>query len=74
MESTMTVKELIDVLQKLDPEMIVLVDGYEGGYDTPQAAERIPVIGPRETQWYYGDYTDCEHDDPSQITAFVLRR
>ena len=70
----MKIKELIDVLQKLDPEMLVLVDGYEGGYDTPVAAERIEVIGPLDTEWYYGRYQDATDDHPSDIVAFVLRR
>jgi GTP-dependent phosphoenolpyruvate carboxykinase len=29
----MKVKELIEQLQKFDPEQIVVVDGYETGYD-----------------------------------------
>lgn len=69
----MKVKELIKVLQKIDPEMLVLVDGYEGGYDIPHT-ELIPVTGPHHTEWYYGNYKDYKPDDPSKITAFVLRR
>ena len=29
----MTVKELIEQLQTLDPDLHVFVQGYEGGYD-----------------------------------------
>jgi hypothetical protein len=29
----MKVKELIEILQKLDPELLVVVRGYEGGVD-----------------------------------------
>ena len=29
----MTVKELIEQLQQLDPDLHVFVRGYEGGYD-----------------------------------------
>ena len=28
----MKANELIEILQKLDPETLILVDGYEGGY------------------------------------------
>jgi hypothetical protein len=33
----MTVKELINELQKFDPDHIVVVDGYETGYDEVKA-------------------------------------
>jgi hypothetical protein len=29
----MKVKELIEILQKLDPELLVVIRGYEGGVD-----------------------------------------
>ena len=42
----MTAKELIEVLQKLDPDTLVIVDGYEGDYDVPKGAEQIYISGP----------------------------
>jgi hypothetical protein len=35
----MIVKELIEQLQQLDPELLVFVDGYEGGYDDVTISE-----------------------------------
>ena len=70
----MKVKELIDVLQKLDPETLIVVDGYEGDYDVPKGAEQIYVTGPHETHWYYGDYKDCPEDKPGAKKALYLMR
>jgi len=39
----MKAKELIEVLQKLDPETLVLVDGYEGGYAVPIGTKQMEV-------------------------------
>ena len=39
----MKVKELIEKLQAFDSELEVCVDGYEGGYDTPQEPFQSPM-------------------------------
>jgi hypothetical protein len=68
----MKAKELIEVLQKLDPETLVVVDGYEGDYNAVKGAEQICVTGPFETPWYYGDYKDCPEDELISIKAIYL--
>lgn len=70
----MKAKELIELLQKLDPETLILVDGYEGDYDDVSVAERIEVCGPFVTPWYYGSYKDCPEEELLKIKAFLLRR
>lgn len=40
----MTVAELINHLSKCDPNMRVVVDGYEGGFDDPHISETDAVI------------------------------
>jgi hypothetical protein len=53
----MTVKELIEQLQQLDPDLHVFVRGYEGGYDYAG-----PIVEGKEfaldfhKEWYYGDH------------------
>jgi hypothetical protein len=69
----MKVKELIEVLQKLDPETLVLVDGYEGDYDTPQEAVET-IVREQVSEWYYGDYQICQKEDPAAIKAIYLPR
>ena len=70
----MKVKDLILALQKLDPEMLVLVDGYEGGYTTPSATDQIEVCGPFDRAWYYGEYDDCEGGESVKSKVFLIRR
>ena len=50
----MIVKELIEKLQELDPNLPVLVDGYEGGCNDLKELSEIEVIRDVNTQWYYG--------------------
>ena len=57
----MTVKELIDRLQELDPELRVYMNGYEGGF------EDVSGIGdPQEyalnvhEEWYYGPHENVD--------------
>jgi hypothetical protein len=67
----MTVKELIEQLQQLDPELCVFVRGYEGGYD-----DAGPITPPNDfalnfhDEWYYGDHevADYYNLDPNKYT------
>jgi len=69
----MKAKELIEVLQKLDPNTLVVLDGYEGDYCVIQGAERVHVSGPHKAvPWYYGDYKYCPEDEPEAIEAIYL--
>jgi hypothetical protein len=70
----MKAKELIEVLQKLDPETLVLVDGYEGGYAVPIGTKQIEVCGPFKKEWYYGEYDDCEEDELLKTKAILISR
>lgn len=57
----MTVKELIEQLQKLDPDIRVMTNGYEGGFqDAESFTERdvIEVVLNANTSWYYGPHED----------------
>lgn len=64
----MRVFELIQRLQEFDPEMVVMLRGYEGGYDTVS-----DIVDPRtfvegvHSAWYYGPYDlDNEFLDQEQ--------
>jgi hypothetical protein len=55
----MTVQELIEKLQKLDPMLEVYVEGYEGGYDDLYKIEHIEVCRDFYTEeWYYGNHEE----------------
>lgn len=40
----MTVKELIEKLQELDPETCVMTSGYEGGYADANVSDVCEVV------------------------------
>ncbi len=55
----MTISELIEQLQKLDPSLEVYINGYEGGYDDVEKIEHIEVCRNfYEDDWYYGNHED----------------
>ena len=50
----MTVRELTEYLLREDPDMEVLVDGYEGDFDPIGSIHHKFVIPHTKPQWYYG--------------------
>jgi hypothetical protein len=70
----MKAKELIETLQKLDPETLVLVNGYEDGYTIPTGTKQMEVCGPFKRAWYYGEYDDCKEDELLKTKAIIISR
>lgn len=53
----MTVKELIQKLSELDPELHVFTHGYEGGYSDVSDEFRQEIIALNyHEEWYYGKH------------------
>ena len=67
----MTVKELIEHLQTLDPELRVFTKGYEGGYEDAGAPATIRnfILNYHE-QWYYGPHEVTE--EHSDVKGIIL--
>jgi len=64
----MTIKELIETLSTLDPELRVVTRGYEGGYDdiawpvgkdSPNVIDLALHVNPA---WYYGNHERVSKD------------
>lgn len=56
----MTVKELINELQQLPPDIRIIIRGYEDGYnDILRIIPRIIIPHPEQKADYYGEYTDA---------------
>jgi hypothetical protein len=75
----MKVKELIEQLQKFDPEQIVVVDGYETGYDEVKKIEYITGLSyhpKQDNNWYDGEYQEVRSLDiqSDNISAVYLPR
>lgn len=77
----MRVRELIEQLQKFDPEQIIVVDGYESGYDEVKKIEYITGLSywPKlhgDKHWYDGEYQKVKSlgIEPDNISAIYLPR
>lgn len=75
----MTVKQLIEVLQKVDDQdMRIMVGGYEGGFnDLETSANNIQnMMLDVNTEWYYGKHeivdTIDDLDNYQIIRAIIL--
>ena len=63
----MKVKDLIEKLQAVDPELMVVRDGYEGGVCEVIDFSTQIVALKANTAWYYGDHEVLyAEDDNSQ--------
>lgn len=62
----MKVKQLIEQLQLLDPELDVLMPGYEGGFNDVTkivSAEYIRCYSEYDDKWYYGSHEIVDNLD-----------
>lgn len=60
----MKVKELIEHLQKFDPETRVVTHGYEGGFTDVSEVEEEELALFVNSDWYYGPHEyvdDADH-------------
>ena len=58
----MKVLELTNLLLHLDPDMIVVINGYEGGLTEIISAEEKRVNG-KNKEWWLGEYKETTLDD-----------
>jgi hypothetical protein len=58
----MTVKQLKELLNEYPDDMLVVVSGYEGGFNDISDAEIIVLKRDVHSEWYYGrhEYIDEE--------------
>lgn len=66
----MNVKQLIEELQKLDPEIMVIVDGYEGGYDEVLTISIKPIqLNKYVDSSYFGNHGEPWLDEEKDCDA-----
>jgi hypothetical protein len=69
---------MIAALQQFPPDMRVLVDGYEMGYDDPKPLERIVAVQISESRSYIGMYEEDSWagstEDGPRFDAVVIPR
>lgn len=65
----MVVSELIEILQKLDPDLRVFVEGYELGFDDIKISDVSNFSLHLNEEWYYGPHVK---DKNGTIKGIVL--
>jgi hypothetical protein len=70
----MKVKELIETLSQLDPELMVAIIGYEGGVDEVSRYELCDVELNVNTDWYYGKHEILEKgEEPKNKDSTIVK-
>ena len=70
----MTVKELIEQLQQLDPDLHVFVQGYEGGFDDAGPIGDIKEIAlDYHKEWYYGKHEDANYNNTIRENYTIVK-
>jgi hypothetical protein len=67
----MNIRELIDELQKHDPEMRVVTAGYEGGYCDLSGFEEIKINLDVNNEWYYGKHDNAYGEKFDEIALYI---
>jgi hypothetical protein len=75
----MKVKDLIEVLKKYNPELPVVVDGYEGGVGKPAGVTEVSLEVDVNTEWYLGEHEivnneEYEMTDRAEVRAVYIAR
>jgi hypothetical protein len=69
----MTVKELIEQLQTLDPKLRVFTEGYEGGYGDACIRDGIYDFNLNHySEWYYGPHEIISADNKSGTIKGII--
>lgn len=74
----MTVAELIDALSNYDPDMKVLVSGYESGFDEPNINMETALLDTnfqdgKKKSWYMGRH-DYGYNEIGSVPVLVIER
>jgi hypothetical protein len=67
----MNVAELIELLNHCDPEMRVVVAGYEGGVSDVDEVKPIPILLNVNNCSYHGRHEPCESYEQDEL-ALIL--
>lgn len=73
----MKIQQLIDELQKLDPDLYVFVEGYEGGFCDPVISkERDMYLDVNdEKEWWLGKHdTQLFREEKEKVKGIVLMK
>jgi hypothetical protein len=70
----MKVKELIETLSQLNPELMVVIIGYEGGVNEMDKYELCDVELNVNDDWYYGKHEILENgEEPKNKDSTIVK-
>jgi hypothetical protein len=58
-----TKRELIEALENFDDDMLIVVNGYEGGYQHIKHIKEIEVVEEKQEDSYCGNYSEVDEND-----------
>ena len=58
----MTIKELIEQLEQLDPDLHVFTAGYEGGFNDVYVGNEREIALNVHEEWYYGKHEEANNE------------
>lgn len=67
----MTKKELVEILNQYDDDMIILIPGYESGFDLTGYITSSHVMKLPDVEWYDGEY-EVLKNSPLTPNAILL--
>ena len=70
----MTIKELIQHLQKHPSDTRVVVSGYEDGYNDIIEVKEVILQLNTYTEWYYGQHADAKNGGEKAVFLFGNNR
>ena len=69
----MKVKELIEALSQLDPELMVVIRGYEGGVNEVTDYGLCNIWLNANDEWYYGKHEILYKDKPKNKDSTIVK-
>jgi hypothetical protein len=70
----MKISDLIQALQQFDPDLQVLVDGYEGGSTVANAPRLLGMKHAQDHSEYTGEFREARREETADFTAVLISR
>jgi hypothetical protein len=70
----MTVRELIQVLTTMPPELLVVSEGYENGFDSIKAVRFLKVENNENKNWWDGEFVESNIDNAVEVIYLNTER
>lgn len=64
----MKVSELIEILKTHNPDALVVVSGYESGFNDLNAIEIVRISKVEDSAWYDGNYQSYDDSDINAVS------